>query len=276
MANFDLSSSFTYPLTPTGKSSLLSPFPWHYGTEYLNIVYRTDPQKIAAWLPKPLEPSKLHPDVAYAAFSKWWSVAEGGESLAYINPERTQYKEAAIWVGCSYQGEEGQICLPIWVDNDFSMARGWMMGFYKRLGQIYITDYNPCNPLQTPEGPGSKLKGIVCSHGERLMEGTIEIERKITREELPRPMGLPLFHIRHFPSIVPGERPSVCELMRLGAENWHYDENIWAGKGSLTFYESEIEEHTDLAPLEILGAYRFRNGYTFPGATRLYDWNTAQ
>jgi hypothetical protein len=63
------------------------------------------------------------------------------------------------------------------------------------------------------------MKGYVCAHGERLIEGTLEIEKKIACEELPRPMGLPIFHIRHFPSIVLGAPPSVLELVRLGAEN---------------------------------------------------------
>ena len=273
MSSFDKIKSFTYPLTTTGKSALLGAYPWHYGTEYLNIVYRTDPAKIEAWLPKPLELSKKNPDIAYVAFSKWWSVWEDSKDMAFINQERTQYKEAAVWVGCSFNGQEGQICLPIWVDHDFSMARGWMMGFYKKFGQIDITDYTPLNPAMPAEGPGVKMKGIVSAHGERLIEGGIEIEKKIAREELPRPMGLPLFHIRHFPSIIPGEKPAVCELVKLGATNWNYDETIWTGKGHLKFYESEIEEHTDFKPIEVLGAYRFRNGYTFPGAERVYDWN---
>ena len=113
------------------------------------------------------------------------------------------------------------------------MARGWVMGFYKKLGQIYISDYNPLNPVQEAIGIGSRIKGIVSSHGERLIEASIEIDRKITREELPKPMGLPLLHIRHFPSIVPGEKPSVCELVKLLAENVTYDSDIWAGKGRL-------------------------------------------
>lgn len=273
MAEWKEIKSFCYPLTPTGKSALLGNFPWHYGTEYINIAYRLDPAKLESWLPRPLELSKKNPDMAYVAFSKWWSVWEDQKDMAFVNPERTQYKEAAIWAGCSFNGQEGQICLPIWVDNDFTMARGWMMGFYKKLGQIYITDYNPHNPAMEAEGVGTKLKGIACSHGERLLEGTIEIERRINREDLPKPMGLPLYHIRHFPSIIPGEKPSICELVKLGAENWSYGEEIWEGKGSLKFFESEIEEHTDLKPVEVLKAYRFRNGYTFPGAERVYDWN---
>ena len=97
MAEMKDLKSFCYPLSPTGKSALLGNFPWHYGTEYLNVAYRTDPAKIEAWLPKPLELSRKNPDMAYVAFSKWWSVWEGCSEMAFINPERTQYKEAAVW-----------------------------------------------------------------------------------------------------------------------------------------------------------------------------------
>jgi Acetoacetate decarboxylase len=272
MAEMKDLKGFCYPLTPKGDASLLGDFPWHYGTEYLNIAYRLDPARLEAWLPRPLGLSKKNPDRAYVAFSKWWSVWEGRPDMPYVNPERTQYKEAAIWANCSYEGMEGQICLLIWVDNDFSMARGWFMGFPKKLGQVFITDYNELNPKMAKVGVGSKLKGIVGSHGERLIEGGICVERKIAREELPKPMGLPLLHIRHFPSIVAGEKPSVCELVKLGSQDWRYDADIWAGKGELKFFPSEIEEHMDLAPEEVLGAYRFRNGYTFAGAERLYSW----
>jgi acetoacetate decarboxylase len=81
------------------------------------------------------------------------------------------------------------------------MARGWFMGFAKKLGQTYLTEYHPLNPAMLPLGAGLKLKGYVCAHGERLIEGTLEIEYKIARADLPKPMGLPLFHIRHFPAL---------------------------------------------------------------------------
>ncbi|MHC1719946.1 MAG: acetoacetate decarboxylase family protein [Clostridiaceae bacterium] len=262
---------YSYPISPEGKSSVVGDFPWHYGTEYLVIAYRTDPDEIAKWLPKPLEPG-IEADVAYVAFSKWWSVWDDMKDMPSIMPERTQYKEGAIWVGCSYQGTPGQMCLPIWVDNDFSMARGWFMGFPKKLGQVQITDYNPLNPAMGEVGIGSKFTGIVSSHGEKLIRGSLKIDRKITRAELPKPLGLPLFHIRHFPSIVAGAKPSVLELVSLGSENWTWDENIWAGTGELEFFPSEIEEHMPLAPKEIIGAYRFRNGYTFAGGKVLHDW----
>ncbi|MBM3680209.1 MAG: acetoacetate decarboxylase [Actinobacteria bacterium] len=271
MPSIDDLQGFCYPLTPDGRSSLVGDMPWHYATEYLTIAYRADPAAIAAYLPAPLEPGP-EPDMAYVAFSRWWSVWDGDRELAVTNPERTQYQEAAIWVNCSYRGEPGQICLQIWVSNDFTMARGWFMGFAKKLGQVHITDTHPLNPVQSAFGPGERAKGYVVAHGERLIEGTMTAERRIAREELPAPMGRPLFHIRHFPSIVRGAKPSVLELVRLGAENVRFGDDIWAGTGELTFLPSDLEEHMPLAPREIVGAYRFSSGYTFPGGEVLHSW----
>ncbi len=121
-------------------------------------------------------------------------------------------------------------------------------------------------------GSGTRLRGTVASHGERLIEGSLTIKRKIAKTDLPKPMGLPLFHIRHFPSIVRNAAPSVLELVRLGAENVRYSEDIWTGDGELAFYPSEIEEHMPLRPEEIIGAYHYSSGYTFPGGEVLHSW----
>ncbi len=262
---------YCYPLTPGGRSSIVGEFPWHYGTEYLNILFRTDPEVIASYLPYPLEPG-LEPGLAYVAFSRWWSVWEDGKDLPVVNPERTQYMEGAIWTGCSFEGKQGQICLHIWVDSDFSMARGWFMGFPKKLGQIYMTDYHPLNPAMPETRTGLKYKGIIAAHGERLIEGTLEITESADPGVLPAPMGLPLYHIRHFPSIEKGAKPSVMELVSLGAENYRFGRTAWKGKGDLVFYRSLVEEHFPLAPREVLEAYSFSSGYTFDGGKVLFRW----
>lgn len=262
---------YSYPLTPGGMSSIVGDPPWHYGTEYLNILYRTDPDALASYLPWPLEPGP-EPGLAYAAFSRWWSVWDDGKDLPYVNPERTQYMEAAIWTGCSFRGEPGQICLHIWVDNDFSMARGWFMGFPKKLGEVFLTGYHPLNPVMPRIERGTRIKGIASAHGERLFEGSICLGERIEPAKLPKPMGLPLLHIRHFPSIEAGAPPSVLELVSLGAENYTYSDEMWAGEGELTFFPSQIEEHMNIAPKEVLGAYSFSTGYTFPGGKVIHSW----
>lgn len=262
---------FCYPLTPGGKSSVIGNFPWHYGTEYLNILYRTDPGAIAAYLPDPLKPGP-EPDLAYVAFSRWWSVTDEQKDMAWINPGRTMYREAAVWTGCSYQGKAGQICLHVWVDNDFTLARGWFMGFPKKLGSVRMTEFHPLNPGMPKVGPGVTLKGIASANDERLFEGSLTIEKEGTPEDLPDLMTSPLYHIRHFPSIEKDAPPSVLELVTLGSENRKTGEVVWMGKGNLAFFPSEIEEHTLLEPREVLGAFAFSSGYTFPGGKVLYSW----
>jgi len=270
MAKIGDLKGFSYPLTPKGVSSVVGDLPWHFGTEFLNVVYKTDPNAIAAYLPEPLEPGD-EPDRVCVSFSKWWSLWDNQLDMPFINPERTWYTETVVWVGCSYKGEQGQICIHTWVDNDFTMARGHFMGFPKKLGKTFKTDYNPLNPKMKPLGLGSKLRGYVVAHGERLIEGTLLIKKKVTAAELPKPMGLPVYNIRHFPSIVRGALPSVLELVRLLLENVSYGD-VWCGDATIRLFPSEIEEHTLLAPREVIGGYCFTGGSTITGGELLHSW----
>ena len=143
---------YCHPLTPAGRAALCGAPPWHYATEYLNVAYRTDPAAIAACLPEPLARGP-EPDRAYVAFGKCVSLWDGERDMAYTNPERTQYRECAL-LGRLPFGAPGQICVLCWVDNDFTLARGWFMGFPKKLGVTHLTDHHPLNPAMGPLGPG--------------------------------------------------------------------------------------------------------------------------
>ena len=262
---------YCYPLTPAGRSSLVGNPPWHYATEYTVISYRAEIDKVAQWLPEPLELGP-EPDMCYAAFSRWWSVWESGTDMPSINPGRTQYREAAIWAGCSYRGIPGQICLPIWVSADFSMARGWFMGFPKKLGEIMITETNALNPAMREVGVGSRLTGTCSSHGEMLLKGSVLVERTVDRSELPAPLGRPLFHIRHFPSIVSQAVPSVLELVSSRCRQLELGSRNLGRRGPAAVsalrdrgaHVSQASGHP--------GGYRYSNGYTFAGGEVLHDW----
>jgi acetoacetate decarboxylase len=123
-----------------------------------------------------------------------------------------------------------------------------------------------------PIDGGTKLKGYVTSHGERLIEGTMTVRESIDPFGLPYPLRAPLFHIRHFPSIEAGAPPSVLELVELGATDIRLGCEAWTGNGTLRFFPSDLEEHMPLAPLEVLGGYRFSSGYTYPGGKVLHRW----
>jgi len=260
---------FSYP-TPTGASSVVGDLPWHFGTEHLGIIYRTDPKSIKKFLPEPLKPGE-NPDLVFVEFGKWYSLWDNELDMPYINPERTVYNETVIWVGSSYKGEEGKTCIQTWVDKDFSLARGMYMGFNKRLGETYKTNYFSENPKMPELGVGSKLRGWTTSHGERLMEGTLEVTEKIEYNELPDLINKPLYNIRYFPSIEKGAPPSVCELVTLNMENFQKGD-VWKGKGTFEMYSASFEEYIKLAPREIVGAYYYTNGCTITGGKVLHNW----
>ena len=270
MAKITDLKGFAYP-SPMGVAGVVGDLPWHFGTEHLGVVYRSDPEVIASYLPEPLQPSKGYPDVVFVEFGKWFCLWDDKIDMTYINPERTWYEETVIWVGSSFQGNEGKTCVQTYVDNDFTLARGMFMGFNKKFGHTYKTDPRTFNPKMEAIGVGTKMKGWTTAHGERIMEGSVEIEKKIEYSELPPIITAPLFNLRYFPSVDKAQDPCVCDLVKMNMTNFRVGQ-VWAGKGDVTLYESELEEFARLKPLEILGGYYYENGCTITDGEVLHDW----
>lgn len=261
---------FCYPMTPDGKSSIVGALPWHYAAEFHNVVYESDSGAVAALIPEPLKPG-VYPNRVCVSFSKWWALWDNQLDMASVNPERTLYSEMDIFIGVEFEGEQGMMCVYAWVDNDYTMLRGHFMGYPKKLGTTYMTDYHPLNPKMESMGIGSKLKSFTTAHGERIAEATMKITEKITPDDLPLPLGLPICNIRHFPSIIPGTPPAVHDFVRMTEEDFKLGE-IWKGDGSVILFPSEIEEHTHLIVNEVVGSYRYSFGQTTTGAEVLHSW----
>ena len=127
---------YTIPRTATGRASLVPPPPWHYVGDFLVVDYWADPDAVRALLPPGLDP---HPDTGRCAAvcADWQSCSDGGDEL--VDPIRSHYKEFFIVVNALLDGEEVTTCPFIWVDQDFALARGWIQGFPKKLGSIWMT-----------------------------------------------------------------------------------------------------------------------------------------
>ncbi|MEM1538549.1 MAG: acetoacetate decarboxylase family protein [Candidatus Nezhaarchaeales archaeon] len=251
---------YCLPLSPEGKASALDPPPWHYGGDVLTIVFEADKAEVNKLLTPPLEPG-LNQGLSLAWFVEWTSVSEVRPELAYMNPERTQYKEFFVAVNCQYMGRPGFTVPYIWVDNDFTLLRGWFQGFPKKLGRIWVTKLHPLNPALGGVRVGAKLSGICESHGERIATGTVELTGKASVEELPK---LRFYLLRHFPGIEDPNKPSVYELVESVVKNLRFGD-VWKGTASLTFNESELEEVAKLKPVKILAGYYFSVGLTIEG-----------
>lgn len=276
MASPDL-NGYAVPMSPRGSAEIVGGTPWNFAVDILSVQYRTDPAAIAALLPAPLEPSREEPEVAYVWFGDWQGLWAGHEDMLAVNPERCLYTECLIGVRCSHQGVEGHRVVYIWVDRDFSLARGWFMGFPKKIGSIHMGTRNrhlhALNPAMQACGAGSRYGAFCESHGERLVTAGITVTDRIGPEELPKPFGTDLFHTLHFPSAdVNGtERPLLHQLVRTVSSDISFGE-LWSGHGELTYHGSPFEEHDALAPKEILGAYIIPVGFRIQGTTLLHTY----
>jgi acetoacetate decarboxylase len=255
---------YTVPRSPDGRASLVPYPPWHYVGDFLVLEYWTDPNAVRAVLPPGLDP---HPDGGRAAavFADWQSASEGGDEL--IDPSRSQYKEFFIVVNALLGGEEVTTCPYIWVDRDFALARGWIQGFPKKLGSIWITRHYAlkCEGLDCAADPGLRpgatYGGTCAAYERRLAQGTVTLERR--SEAGPTHNDPPVVNVRHFARLAAGSHddPAVHELVRARSRDRVVSE-IWEGTATLELFGAAHEEHTALAPVRMGNGFRFTFGYT--------------
>ncbi len=250
---------YTVPLTPGGRSSLVPYPPWHYVGDFLVIEYWADPGAAVSFLPPGLDP---HPDAGRCAavFADWQSMSEGGGEL--VDPSRSQYKEFFIVVNALLDGEEVTTCPTIWVDRDFALARGWIQGFPKKLGSIWITrSYGVDSAANPGVRAGATYGGTCAAYERRVAEGTVTLERVST--EGPTHNDPPIVNVRHFAELAAGKHttPAVHELVRAHSRDRAVSE-IWEGSATLELFGAPHEEHGALAPVRMGKGFRFSFAYT--------------
>lgn len=147
---------FTLPLSPEGTAALVEAPPWGFGGDSLDISFKVDLETFRRFLPEPFELSSK-PGLISITFVDMTSLSN--PDLAYANPERTQYRECLIKMHCKFKNQEGWFVPLSWVDRDFSLLRGFIQGFGKKLGTIHLTKFHELNPLIGSKSSGKKMKG---------------------------------------------------------------------------------------------------------------------
>lgn len=256
---FKMRTGFSYPLSPLGRANLVGTPPWHYVGDLLVIDFWADPDAAAAVLPDVLEP---HPDGGRMAamFIDWQSCGADGAEL--LDPSRSQYKEFFVTVNALYGGEEVAFCPYIWVDRDFSLARGWIQGFPKKLGSIWITRTFGMSTVADPGiKAGAGFGATLAASERRLAEATVTLERISEGGSVHN--DPPIVNARHFPRLEKGrhEEPAVHELVRSRSFDRSISE-IWEGPATLDFFDGPGEELAALAPVRVGKGFRFSLGYS--------------
>lgn len=252
---------WSLPLSPNGGASLVPPPPWHFSGDVIGIDYVGDRESLAAVLP----PQMLLDEDATATFVFIdWSSASEHDPRTIADPARGQYREAYVAVHATLDGMRAARVPYIWVDNDLSLARGLIQGFPKKLGAIAMS-----KPVTVGRGgpvlaPGSRLVGHVSSLGRRLAHGSVTLESPGAPGKIPKGLRLPIWHTRLVPDLAGGP-PLVNDLARNLLTGFACVD-VWNGPATLTFGESEFEELSALAPLDVVGGFRCSIAFTIVGA----------
>jgi acetoacetate decarboxylase len=251
---------YTVPRSPEGRASLVPSPPWHYVGDFLVLEFWADPDAVRALLPDGLDPYPDDPGRAAALFVDWQSCTEARGEL--VDPARSQYKEFFLVVNALLDGEHVTTCPYIWVDRDFALARGWIQGFPKKLGSVWMTRTFGLQCLADPGlQPGAVFAGTLAANDRRLAQATVTLAR--VSEGGPTHNDPPLVNVRHFPRLETGrhDEPSVHELVRARSRDRSISE-IWEGSAELELLGAPNEEHDRLAPVRMGKGFRFAFAYT--------------
>ncbi|MFD6566833.1 acetoacetate decarboxylase family protein [Micromonospora profundi] len=249
---------YTYPLSPRGVANLAGKPPWHYVGDAVGVEFWTSPEAAAASLPTGLDPDPANPGHGFAVFIDWQF---NGATDDYLDPPFSQYSEFLVLLDAQWQGTPVAWCPFIWVDNDASLARGWVQGFPKKIGSIRQTRaFAIDSPAAPAVGKGGRFAAVMSAGGRRLAETTVTLDR--TAERLPA-LTRPLVNLRHFPRLSAGQHdhPAVHELTMSVLDNLKFA-NTWVGTGDLRFLPAPREELADLAPRRVGVGFRGSLSYT--------------
>ena len=250
---------YTIPRTPRGQASLVPPPPWHYVADFLVVDFHADPEAATSLLPEGLAP---HPDPGRCAivYADWQSCSEEGDEL--VDPVRSHYRESYLVVSGLLGGEEVTTCAFIWVDQDFALARGWIQGFPKKLGEVWMTRAYALECRAAPGINSGSRFGATCSaRGRQISRARVTLEGPSAQGSLHT--APPIVNVRHFPRLAAGHHddPAVHELVKARSRDRAVSE-IWEGSAELELFDAPGEEHTLLAPVSVERGYRFTFAYT--------------
>ena len=273
----DLFGGYSYPLTPTGRGNVLGQPPYHFCGEEMVIVYQADPEQVAKFLPPPLEPSLENPGGCVIHFNSYESIVQRDADLLHELPERCNFTEAYIEVRCRFRGKESKVYVYFWVNKDYSLSRGWIMGAPKKIGEVSLSfekhHLNGLNPYFPQFEKGFTLGGICSAHMEKLIHGTCKLDKRIDPKDMHKDILMPTNNYLLYPDIQMGYKGRcVSKIIHNVIDTWYGD--VWeCSDAKLDFFESVAEEHTLLKPVSITSAYYCPLGFTIYGHVVDYDAN---
>jgi acetoacetate decarboxylase len=215
--------------------------------EYLNITYRTDPAKLRAVVPEPLEINEQEPVVKYEFIRMPDSTGFG------------DYTETGQVIAVSFQGRRGGYTHCMFLNDEPPIAGGReLWGFPKKLA-------NPTLHTEIDTLVGTLDYGPV-----RVATGSMGYKHQ--RADLAAvKVGLeaPNFLLKIIPHV--DGSPRICELVEYYLEDITL-KGAWTGPGALALQPHALAPVAELPVLEVISAVHILADLTLGLGKVVYDY----
>jgi acetoacetate decarboxylase len=237
-------NAFAMPLT----SPAYPKGPYRFiGREYLVITYRTDPEKLRAVVPEPLQMDPANPVVKYEFMKMPDSTGFG------------DYSESGQVIPVSFNGQKGGYTHSMFLDDEAPIAGGReLWGFPKKLA---------CPSLKVET---DTLIGTLDYGSVRVATATMGYKHKVMDAAAMKTALLaPGYLLKIIPHV--DGTPRICELVDYRLEDldvkWAY-----TGPAALTLAPHAMAPVAELPVLEILSAAHFKVDFTLGLGKVVHDY----
>lgn len=237
--------AFAMPL----HSPAFPPGPYRFvDREYLIISYRTDPERLRALIPAPLE--LVEPVVKYEFINMPDSTGFG------------HYCESGQVIPVRFGSEQGGFVLSMYLNDHPPIAAGReLWGFPKKLGQPELRVH-----MDT-------LMGTLDYSEFRVATGTMGFKHQtLDAAQVLASMAAPSYLLKIVPHV--DGSPRICELVRYCLTDITI-KGAWTGPGALDLHSHALAPVADLPVLEVLSAVHILADLTLPLGSVIHDYLVA-
>ncbi|SLJ89099.1 MULTISPECIES: acetoacetate decarboxylase [unclassified Paenibacillus] len=242
MRKEEVIKQFTTPLD--AGAFPLGPYRF-YNREYLNILYRTDLERLRKIVPEPLEVTS--PLVRFEIM-KMPDVTGLGS-----------YTECGQVIPVNFEGEEGDYLHAMYVDSFPAIASGREIGAYpKKMGKpsLYVDS--------------DTLVGLMDYGSLRVATATMGYKHfPLDHSEALQEIVKPNYMLKKMPDY--DGYPRICELVRSQITDIKI-QGAWSGPARLELFAHALAPMADLPVLEVVSASHIITELSLPSPTVIYDY----
>lgn len=216
-----------------------------YDREYFVITYRTDPERLRAVVPEPLE------------------IGEPLVKFEFIRlPDTTgfgEFTECGQMIPVRFAGQTGTYVHSMFIDNEAPIAGGReIWGFPQKLAQTTLTHESEV------------LSGSLYGHSVLCASGSMGYKHKVLDPEpVLRELNAPNFLLKIIPHV--DGSPRICELVR-----YHWQDvvlkGVWGSPAALQLFAHSLVNVARLPVLEVLSGTHFIADVTLDLGEIVHDY----